>query len=109
MCHWEALSHTELVEAEDEDGFVDLESKNLGLEKRERLSVDLNESLASLNTRLILEQCPSSGAQLRLRSHAYLAVGNSCWNGRVSRCLGIAEVLVMPVYIPVAVFFLPKH
>lgn len=39
---------TELVEAEDEDWLVDLESEDLRLNKRERLSVDLDETLALL-------------------------------------------------------------
>jgi hypothetical protein len=38
----------ELVETNDEEGFVDLESQNLGLNKAERLSVDLNKSLTRL-------------------------------------------------------------
>ena len=39
---------TELVEAENEDGLVDLESQDLGLDKGKRLSVDLDETLALL-------------------------------------------------------------
>lgn len=39
---------TELVKAEDQDGLVDLESKDLGLNEGKRLSVDLNEALSSL-------------------------------------------------------------
>jgi hypothetical protein len=39
---------TELVEAEDQDGLVDLEAKDLGLDKGKRLSVDLDETLTSL-------------------------------------------------------------
>jgi hypothetical protein len=38
----------ELLETNDEEGLVDLESQDLGLDKIERLSVDLNESLAGL-------------------------------------------------------------
>ena len=39
---------TEFVNAEDQDGLVDLESQDLGLDKGKRLSVDLDEALASL-------------------------------------------------------------
>lgn len=39
---------TELVNAKDQDGLVDLESQDLGGNEGERLSVDLNEALASL-------------------------------------------------------------
>ena len=38
----------ELVEANDQEGFVDLESQDLGLDEVERLSVDLDQSLTSL-------------------------------------------------------------
>lgn len=41
-------SHTELVEAEDEDRLVDLESKDLRLDERDGLAVDLDEALALL-------------------------------------------------------------
>lgn len=40
--------HTELVEAEDQDGLVDLEAEDLGLDKGKGLSVDLDETLTSL-------------------------------------------------------------
>lgn len=42
-------ARTELVEAEDQDRLVDLEAEQLGLHEAERLSVDLNEALASLD------------------------------------------------------------
>ena len=38
----------EFVEADDQEGFVDLESQDLGLDEVERLSVDFNESLSCL-------------------------------------------------------------
>jgi hypothetical protein len=38
----------EFVEANDQDGFVDLKSQDLGLDEVERLSVDLNKSLSCL-------------------------------------------------------------
>ena len=42
------MAHTELVEAEDKDRLVDLESQDLRLDKRQRLAVDLDEALARL-------------------------------------------------------------
>jgi hypothetical protein len=45
---WGARVRTELVNAEDEDGLVDLESQNLGLDKGKRLSVNLDETLSGL-------------------------------------------------------------
>lgn len=39
---------TELVKTEDQDGLVDLEAQDLGLDKGKRLSVDLDETLTSL-------------------------------------------------------------
>jgi hypothetical protein len=41
---------TELVNAEDQDGLVDLESQDLGLDQGKRLSVDLNQTLTGLNS-----------------------------------------------------------
>jgi hypothetical protein len=41
---------TELVNAEDQDGLVDLESQDLGLDKGKRLSVDLDETLTGLES-----------------------------------------------------------
>lgn len=38
----------ELVEADDQEGLVDLESQDLGLDQAEGLSVDLDQSLTSL-------------------------------------------------------------
>ncbi len=43
----------ELLETNDEQGLVDLESQDLGLDEVKRLSVDLNESLASLFFHLV--------------------------------------------------------
>jgi hypothetical protein len=39
---------TELVDAEDEDGLVDLESQDLGLDEGEGLSVNLDKTLSGL-------------------------------------------------------------
>jgi hypothetical protein len=41
-------ARTELVNAEDQDGLVDLEAQDLGLDELERLSVDLDESFTGL-------------------------------------------------------------
>jgi hypothetical protein len=42
-------ARTELIETENQDGLIDLEAEQLGLHEAERLSVDLNEALASLD------------------------------------------------------------
>jgi hypothetical protein len=39
---------TELVNTKDQDGLVNLESQNLGLDKGKRLSVNLDETLSGL-------------------------------------------------------------
>ena len=76
---------TELVEAEDQDGLVDLEAQDLGLDKGKRLSVDLDETLTGLcNVRKYL-----SSSQLRARRR---------WRRRTLQWATA-----------VAVFFLPKH
>lgn len=41
---------TELVNAEDQDGLVDLESQDLGLDQGKRLSVDLDQTLTGLES-----------------------------------------------------------
>jgi hypothetical protein len=41
-------ARTELVNAEDEDGLVDLKAEDLGLDERERLAVDLDQTFTSL-------------------------------------------------------------
>lgn len=76
---------TELVKTEDQDGLVDLEAEDLGLDEGKRLSVDLDEALASL--------CESS-------------VWLSCEYGCV--CVRAAE-RTLQWATAVAVFFLPKH
>ena len=40
---------TELVNTQDQDGLVDLESQDLGLDEGKRLSVNLDETLSGLN------------------------------------------------------------
>lgn len=67
----------ELVETNNEEGFVDLESQDLGLDQVERLSVDLDESLTSLIPScqfFVLAQIvfPSSSCS----NNSYLAVGD---------------------------------
>ena len=51
-------TRTELVEAEEKDGLVDLEAKDGGLDEAQGLAVDLNEALA------LLAVCDSSGGLL---------------------------------------------
>ena len=51
-------TRTELVQTEEEDGLVDLEAQNLGLDKAQGLAVDLDEALA------LLAVCDSSGGLL---------------------------------------------
>jgi hypothetical protein len=51
-------TRTELVETEEENRLVDLEAKDGGLDKRQRLAVDLDEALAGLAV------CDSSGGLL---------------------------------------------
>jgi hypothetical protein len=41
---------TEFVNAEDQDGLVDLEAQDLGLDEGEWLSVDLDETFTGLNS-----------------------------------------------------------
>lgn len=41
-------AHTEFVESEDEEGLVNLESKDLWLDESEGLSVDLDETFTGL-------------------------------------------------------------
>jgi hypothetical protein len=51
-------TRTELVQTEEEDGLVDLEAQNLGLDKAQGLAVDLDKALA------LLAVCDSSGGLL---------------------------------------------
>lgn len=67
---------TELVNTEDQDGLVNLESQDLGLDLGKRLSVNLDETLSGLEI--------SRKYHVRLRARfvalrVYLAVGDSCW------------------------------
>jgi hypothetical protein len=65
---------TELVNAEDQDGLVDLESQDLGLDQGKRLSVDLDQTLTGLEIMVSISfECaldrggggvPCSGRQL---------------------------------------------
>jgi hypothetical protein len=49
---------TELVNAEDEDGLVDLEAEDLGLDQGERLSVDLDKTFTGLENSFLVS-CPA--------------------------------------------------
>lgn len=96
---------TELVNSEDQDGLVDLESKDLGLDEGKRLSVDLDEALSSLENMVSMvfgcalarsSGCvPCSGRQLLAKLLAHLIQHGDLAGERTS--------------VPVAVFFLPKH
>jgi hypothetical protein len=97
------MVRTELVNAEDQDGLVDLESQDLGLDKGKRLSVDLDETLTGLDYIVsTLFECaldrgsgrvPCSGRQLLVMLLAPCS----------------QDLAVLTVVVPVAVFFLPKH
>lgn len=50
--------HTELVRAEDENGLVDLESEDLGLDEGERFAINLHEALSGFAV------CDSGGSLL---------------------------------------------
>jgi hypothetical protein len=66
---------TELVSAEDQDGLVDLESQDLGLDEGERLSVNLDKTLAGLlNHRKYVIRLRVSIVGIAC---VYLAVGDS--------------------------------
>jgi hypothetical protein len=45
---WRGGVRTELVNTEDQDRLVDLESQDLGLNQGKRLSVDLDKTLSGL-------------------------------------------------------------
>lgn len=95
-------ARTELVNAEDEDGLVDLEAEDLRLDERERLSVDLDEALASLD--ISVQYDSRHGSWLRCVPCS-------------GRPLGHVSFLRYTIHgargpgsnVPVAVFFLPKH
>ena len=73
---------TELVEAEDEDGLVDLEAEDLGLDKGKGLSVDLDKTLtglcgaSSVRCAVVFSRVRCC-ARARGGCGAYLAVGDS--------------------------------
>jgi len=66
---------TELVNTEDQDGLVDLESQDLGLDQGKRLSVDLDQTLSGLYVIVSIR----SIARAVVAVVVYLAVGDSCW------------------------------
>ena len=95
---------SKFVEANDQDGFVDLESQDLRLDKVERLSVDLNESLACLFT--------SVSSLIACANHVVCIV--------VDRTLQWATAVAVETFCQhlslnhdrkssIPVFFLPKH
>ena len=81
---------TELVEAEDQDGLVDLEAQDLGLDKGKRLSVDLDETLTSLFN---LRKYMSSPSRMRARARSDGSVPCSGrQRSRSSSCRSIARI-----------------
>ena len=94
---------TELVNAEDQDGLVDLESEDFWLNEGKRLSVNLDETLSGLNIIVsILFDCalvrgiayiPCSGRQLLVRLLASVSSQTRRWVARTSRGLLLAEAL----------------
>ena len=96
----------ELVKTDDQDGLVDLESQDLGLDEVEGLSVDLDESLSSL-----FPSCQYFLSHLRLVLYC-----------RIVRTLQWATAVAIHILsaLPhqsrfdsqsgsIPVFFLPKH
>jgi hypothetical protein len=69
---------TELVKAEDQEGLVDLESQDLGLDQGKRLSVDLDEALTGLELSREYAALRSDARALVVGGGIYLAVGDSC-------------------------------
>jgi hypothetical protein len=94
---------TELVNAEDQDGLVDLESQDLGLDQGKRLSVDLDQTLTGLEITVSMPfECaldrggggvPCSGRQLG--EHVSLCFRVWTWwqpyQSRSSSCRSIAR------------------
>ena len=85
---------TELVEAEDEDGLVDLEAEDLGLDKGKGLSVDLDKTLTGLCDASSV-RCAVVFACALLRSHSRRLRSVPCsgrqrW--RSSSCRSIARI-----------------
>lgn len=68
---------TELVNAEDQDRLVDLESQDLGLDQRKRLSVDLDETLSGLYI-IVSVRSVARVVVAVVVVVVYLAVGDSC-------------------------------
>jgi hypothetical protein len=92
----------ELVEADNQEGLVDLESQNLGLDQVERLAVDLNQSLTSLFFFSSVSSPPVSLVVVHtLQWATAVAVRKFCQYGDLSQaraasrhtCLLLAEAL----------------
>jgi hypothetical protein len=67
---------TELVNAEDQDWLVDLESEDFRLNQGKRLSVDLDETLSGLYHIVSIPSIARSAVAVVV---VYLAVSDSCW------------------------------
>lgn len=91
---------SELVEADNQEGFVDLEPQDLGLDQVERLSVDLNQSLTSLISFLSVSYAPVYSVIVStLQWATAVAIHNSVSQGPPQH----EQRGSIPV------FFLPKH
>jgi hypothetical protein len=80
----------ELVEANDQEWFVDLESQDLGLDEVERLSVDLNKSLSCLFP--ICQLAPFIFLPLVSSSDSYLAVGDGRSCSKICQYLSLRRL-----------------
>ena len=94
----------ELLNTGNQKRLVDLESKDLGLDEAERLSVDLDESLTSLfpSCQYSSFSCIRCGRSCR----SYLAVGDG---GGYSISVSITLSADCGIVASLPVFFLPKH
>ena len=94
---------SELVETDDQEGFVDLESQDLGLDEVEGLSVDLNEPLSCLFPICQFPFFPCIPAVSSYRSYLAVGDGRSCSHFRQHFSFNYGWKSSLPV------FFLPKH
>ena len=76
----------ESFQANNQEGFVDLESQDFRLDKVERLSVDLDDPFTSL---FPYSQCVSSTYRIVLPHRSNLAVGDGGSCSRLGQCFQI--------------------
>jgi hypothetical protein len=77
------MLRTELVKAKDQDGLVDLEPEDLGLNELEGLSVNLDETLSGL---AVGDSCT---ALAHIQQQKYLSGGRCELRGWTSRMSGV--------------------